>query len=97
MFNNCYCNVCTTPMYRDKPEHGSNACSAFCRAVLTKPRHKRERDADKKPLRISRVRPVFACTPWPVPRHIERTYNPTRALRVRGSKNHERLTTKEVV
>jgi hypothetical protein len=94
MRDNCYCNICGVPMYRDRPEHGKNFCSKFCRAVAATPSPKRERDADKKPPRTSGVRPVFDCTPWPTPKHVEYWYAPAHTLRIKGSKNHERLTTK---
>ena len=93
MPDNCYCNICMAPMYRSDPVRGRNFCSKFCKAVAATLPPQRQEDRDKKPLRTSGVRPVFDCTPWPTPRHIERTYAPACTLRIKGGKC-KRLTTK---
>ena len=91
MIPNCFCNICSVPIYREHRTLNTNFCSAACREIDRRPNPQEKMSLNYSPRAKSPV--GILMEPWPSPKVVRQSYHPSRSLRIHGIAS-KRLTTK---
>jgi hypothetical protein len=91
--HNCFCNICSAPMFSKNPQVKPNFCGSECRDIHRRPAPKERMSLNYAPRGNGPA--AMAMGPWCSPRIVRRSYSPSKTLRIRGDRV-KKLTTKRM-